>query len=193
MRKLRAAIEHPRPVHALVELCCERLDFLVAIEISAARQDTAQQQRSIDRRNLAGEFAIAGVHIDEVKQKPALVRHFQKKFQRRTNSFSSFSRRQPAALIRDAKRRESETSGGGTGDDSRIGIVGGAAIFHQAGVGTCFLPEKLECRLRDFIEELVIGSGECEVLRMGRRLRRLQVCAISRRRDGRIAVSDKTS
>jgi hypothetical protein len=48
-----AAVEHPRPIHALVDCSCKILDLGI-IEMLANRQHAAEQKRGVDR----GEFTI---------------------------------------------------------------------------------------------------------------------------------------
>src|SRR5271168_4876884 len=68
----RAAVQHPRPIDALVDFCGEVLDFLIG-EILASGKDAAKKQGSVDRGQLAFLPALASLHVDEVVEETVFV------------------------------------------------------------------------------------------------------------------------
>src|ERR1700751_5694725 len=67
-----AAVKHPGPVHSLINLCGEFLDFLVG-KILTRRENAAQKNRGVDGGEFALLPAVAGFHVDEMKEEPVLV------------------------------------------------------------------------------------------------------------------------
>ena len=70
-----AAVEHPWPVDAVVELCGEVGDSGV-VEVGACGENAAQQDRGIDGRDFAVDQRLAGFDVVEVIEEAVLVGHF---------------------------------------------------------------------------------------------------------------------
>lgn len=67
-----AAIEHPRPIHALVD-CSSKILNLGIIEMLANRQHAAEQKRGVDRGEFTIPYSLSGFDIDEVVEEAVLV------------------------------------------------------------------------------------------------------------------------
>src|SRR5437899_6535567 len=69
-----ATIQHPWPVHTMIDFCREVLDFLVG-KILPCSENAAQKNRGVDRGELAFGPAIAGFHVDEMKEETRSEEH----------------------------------------------------------------------------------------------------------------------
>src|SRR2546428_239690 len=69
----RAAIQHPRPVHPLVDFRRQIFDFLIG-KVLPGREHATKQKRSINGGELTLFPALPGFHVNEVKEEPVLVR-----------------------------------------------------------------------------------------------------------------------
>src|ERR1700687_546604 len=65
-------MKHPTPIHTLIELRGEVVDFRI-VKISAASQHAAQENSGIDERGFGRETTIAGLNIQKVRKEPASV------------------------------------------------------------------------------------------------------------------------
>src|ERR1700731_2826274 len=74
-----AAIEHPRPIDALVDCGCEILNLGI-IEMLANRQHATEQKRAVDRGEFTVPYSLSGFYINEVVEEAVFVRQspFQK-------------------------------------------------------------------------------------------------------------------
>ena len=112
--KRGTAIQHPRPVHAFVNFCGELLDLLV-VEILPRGEDAAQQNRSIDGRDLALLPALPSLHVDEVIEKTMfVVQIVGEKLQCPARSFENLGMFSEFALIADAQAGQAKSRGSDT-------------------------------------------------------------------------------
>ena len=66
----------------------------------------------------------------------------------------------PAALLADTERRQTEASGRDAGHNAAVGCVGFGAVLHQSGVRMALLPEIEKTGLFYLIQEAVVfGSA----------------------------------
>ena len=160
MRKGVAAVQHPGPVDALVNLRGEPADFAVA-RILPAGEHAAKQQGGVDGRQLAFPEPFAGAHVDEVIKKTALLRElFPEIAQRVGDAPENFPAIQVATFPRDAESGESKTRGGNAADLARVRAVGEAAVLHQAGGRIGGFPEIERGGALQFVQEAVSRREE---------------------------------
>ena len=156
--KSLAAIEHPGPVHALIDFCGEVLDFLIG-EILARGENAAQENRRIDGRKFALFPAGAGFHVDKVEEEAVfVVQIVGDKSQGVPNAVGDFRRLSVAAVVADAQTGQAESCGGDARHHARVVAVGESAIFHLAALGAGLVPKKLKTGALDFIKKLLVGS-----------------------------------
>ena len=159
MRERVGAVEHPGPVHPLINLRGHPADFAVG-KMLPAGQHAAKQQGRVDRRQLAVPDPLAVAHVDEVEKEAMLVRELvPKKPQGLGDAPAQVPARQVATFVGDAQRRQSKSSGGDAADDPRVGAIGAAAVLHQAGHWVGGFPEVKHGAAFQFVEEMVIGTG----------------------------------
>src|SRR5215472_1228766 len=97
-----AAVEHPRPVNALIDFCGEVLDFLVG-EILAASEDATQKNGGVDGRKLAFLPTSAGFHMDEVEEEAVFVVEFVgKEAQRVSDALDNLGRLSVITMVANA-------------------------------------------------------------------------------------------
>ena len=65
MLKGLTAVQHPGPVHALVELRCEVMDLRI-VEVGAAGERAAKEEGRVNRGDFTSRYRLAGAHIVEV-------------------------------------------------------------------------------------------------------------------------------
>src|ERR1051325_7759646 len=125
------AREHPGEIDALVDKLCEANDLPLRVKILAGGQDSAEQERCIDGRNLALPSTFARLLIHQVI-KPAvfLMGPRGEKAQGRADTLARVLRIYPAALGGDAKGREAEARGGAARD-----AIAGLALCVSPAVG----------------------------------------------------------
>jgi len=81
---------------------CQQRDVGVA-KMSAAGQDAAEQNGSVDRRHLGIPYPVSGVNVRPVIEEAAVMNEFtRKKFQGGDDSLASVGMRNEAALVTDA-------------------------------------------------------------------------------------------
>src|SRR5687768_18165565 len=115
--------EHPGEIDAPVDRVGQAGDLAVRGEALADGQDTGDEQRRIDRRQLAVPFPRAGTDVDEVKEPPALVRHPRgEEAQRCPGTLDGRRPRYPAAIGGNAETAETETDRRDTADVARVGV-----------------------------------------------------------------------
>ncbi len=104
------AVQHPLPVNAPVKGRRQRLNARISGKILAAEQHPAQQQRGIDRRQLAAEHSFPALNVDEVVKKTVLVRTlFQQKSQRLFHALFAKAGEQIIPFGGDAQTRSSQS------------------------------------------------------------------------------------
>src|SRR6267378_2812230 len=168
--KRLAAIEHPRPIHALVDCGREILDLGI-IEMLASRQYAAKQKRGVDRGEFAVPDTLCGFDIDEVVEESVFVRQSpREKAKRLPHPFPDRRRLPVTARFPDAQASEPKTSRRNTRNATMIAAVKQRAIPDLASRGTGFVPEKVERRALDFVQELIIGTAIRISLRLVKRL-----------------------
>src|ERR1700674_1603007 len=123
-----AAVEHPRPIHALVDRSSKILDLGI-IEMLASRQHAAEQKRSVDRGEFAVPYPLSGFDIDEVIKEAAFVTQspFQKT-QRLPHPIPDRRRLTVTAGFADAKAAESKAGCRNTGHPTLVAAVKQRAI-----------------------------------------------------------------
>src|SRR5882762_1249543 len=163
-----AAIEHPRPIHALVDCSREILDLGI-IEMLANGEHATEQKRGVDRGEFTVPYPISGFHIDEVVEEAVFVGQSpREKAKRLPHPFPDRLRLPVSARFPDAQASESEASCRNTGNSA---LVAAAAIDERAipdltGRAASFVPEKVERGALDFVQKLIVRT----VIRISLRL-----------------------
>lgn len=113
-------IEHPAKIDAVVDLIGEPRDLSI-LEILARGQHSAEQQRSIDRRDLGVPYTLARVGIHEVIE-PALLleRVVREVVECIQHALPEPLAIHPASVRGDAERRQPKSGGGTRGDSARV-------------------------------------------------------------------------
>src|SRR5271157_2314531 len=122
-----AAVQHPRPVYALVNLRGEILDFLIG-KILASGKDAAKQQGSVYGGQLAFFPAPAGFHVDEMEEEAVFVLEVVcKKAKGVADAGENVRGRGKTAMVADAQARQAESSCGGAGHGALVISIGESA------------------------------------------------------------------
>src|SRR5881275_2629114 len=158
--KSLAAIEHPGPIDALIDLRGEILNFLVS-KILPRRENAAQENRRINRGKFALLPARASLQVDEVEEKSMLVvQDVGEEAQRVANALANFRGLAVAAMIANAETGQAKSRGRDARHRSRIVAVREGAILHLASLGAGLIPEEIKADALDFIEQLLVGALE---------------------------------
>ncbi len=87
-----------------------------------AGQDAAQQNGRVDRGDFGIPDSFAGVDVGPVIEESAMVgQRFPQKAQRGQHPVARLGKRNEAALLSDAQRREAKTCGGDAGHERFVG------------------------------------------------------------------------
>src|ERR1700675_4019622 len=165
-----AAIEHPRPIHALVDRSCEILDLGI-IEMLANRQHATEQKRGVDRGEFAVPYPLSCFYIDEVVEEAMFVGQSpREKAKRLPHPFPDRRRLAVSARLSDAQASESKAGCRNAGNSTLVVAVKQRAIPDLAGRGTGFVPKKVERRALDFVQKLIVGAAIRISLRLVKRL-----------------------
>src|SRR5205807_2485783 len=139
-----AAIEHPTPIHAVINFRGKILDFLIG-KILPRGKNTAKENRRIDGRKFALGPAFAGFHVDEMEEESVLVvQVIGEETQRKANALDNFRRLPVAAMVTDTKTSQAKTGGGDARHGVRIIAIRSGAVFYLAGFRAGFVPEKIK-------------------------------------------------
>jgi hypothetical protein len=142
-RKRLATIQHPRPVHPLVDLGRQILNFRVR-KVLPRRQHPTQEEGSVDRRDLALPLPLPGVHVDKVVIEAMLMRKFlPQKPQSSSHPLDDLGFLPVAARLADAKPRQPKPGRRDAGNRMRVLALRLRAIFHLARRAS-LVPEKLK-------------------------------------------------
>ena len=126
-----AAIEHPGPVDAVVELRGEVGDFGV-VEVGASGEDSAEEDGGVDGGDFDVDEGLAGFDVAEVVEEAVLVRHLvEMKVERGDDLFFDAIGVEITALVGDAESTEAVAGGCDAGSEVLVefsggGLVGGA-------------------------------------------------------------------
>ena len=114
----------PLPVNSAIDRFRQRADLLlarmVAVEVGLAEQHAGEQQRRVDRRQLASSVTLAVPHVEEVIEEAPVAAHAARRgalrsvmqeLQRREHPRSRLLAADKAALDPDGIRRERESHG----------------------------------------------------------------------------------
>src|SRR5215469_8886213 len=155
--KRLATIEHPRPIHALIDFCGEVLDFLIG-EILPRRENATQENRGIDGGKFALLPATAGFHVNEVEEESVfVVQIVGNETKLIPDALDDLGRLSVITSVADTKTGQPESGGGDTRHHPRIIAVGERAVFHLARLGTGFVPEEIETCALNLLEELLVS------------------------------------
>src|SRR5215469_1721864 len=155
----------PRPVDAVEDFVREARDFGVA-EVLPTREHAAQKQSGVDRGDFGVPHALARFWVSPVVEETPVGGHLpRKKAQQGERSRAGIVKRHPTVLLRDAKRRQSETSSGNAGYSGGIVTAYVGAVPDQAVFGVCLLPKEKEIRFLYFLEKQVVFGRKREGVR----------------------------
>ena len=158
-----AAIEHPWPVHALIDRRGQLLNPRV-LKVPARGQYAAKQQGGVDGRKLRTGIALSGFHIRKVIEKPVRLRQMvQVPIERCPYPFHNLRMRQVAAMIGDAQRGQSEARGGDAGHPARIARaieVVASPVENLPCFGMALFPEKQTALSFKIVQESFILFGQ---------------------------------
>jgi hypothetical protein len=119
--------------------------------MSAARQHSGQEQRSIDGGQFAFPDAFAGAPVDEVKEETVLVGQLvAQESKRASHPVPRLRLRHPSTVIRDAERGQAKA---GRGDAGHLPLV-------LVAIGTAAVLDQARLRMRAFVEEAKTGALE---------------------------------
>ena len=164
-----AAVEHPRPIHALVDCSCKILDLGI-IEMLANRQHAAEQKRGVDRGEFTIPYSLSGFDNDEVVEEAVLVGQSPREKAKRLPHPIPDRRRLPVtARFPDAQAAESKARRRNTGNAPLVVAIKQRAIPDLAGRAAGFVPKKLERGALDFVLQLIIGTAIRISLRLVKR------------------------
>ena len=113
----------------------EFVDFRI-LEVLAAAQNPAQQNRGVDRGDFRIPKPFAGVDVGEVIEKSAMVgQGLPQEAQRVEDAGTRLVERNKTALLPNAEGREPESGGRNAGDYGVVGgcLAGVTAVLDQAG------------------------------------------------------------
>lgn len=103
-------VEHPAKVNAVINPGREPDDLRIAREALLDRENSGQQQRGIDRRDLAVPAAVAGLCVEPVIEPTALLKRTRiEEAQGVARAFDCAAACNPIAFRGDAKSGEAET------------------------------------------------------------------------------------
>jgi len=162
-----AAVEHPRPVDAVIELRGERGDLGI-IEVGTDGEDAAEEDGGVDGGDFDVDEGFAGFDVAEVIEETVLVRHLvEMKVERGDDLLPDPAGVEVSALVGDTKRCEAEAGGGNAGGEVLVelasgGFIGGA-VEDLSGIWVgLFCEIKTASALHLFDEgEVVVGEESC--------------------------------
>ena len=135
-------VQHPPPIHSLIDLASELSNFWMRKMLTASHHPTQQQSR-VDGREFAFPFACAGPDIDEMEIKPVLLRKLlPEETERGQDALLDFLRRPVASPIRYAKSGQTETDRSDAGNFPWVRPIRPRAILDEPGCGIGCFPEK---------------------------------------------------
>jgi len=140
------AVEHPKEIHAVVDLPREFCNGGVIRKVLRRGQDAGEDEGCVNRRHFTVPFALACGDIHPVKEPAVLLGGFEsEELQGGANTGLGEGARDPTVFGADANGGESEASGGEAGDVTArafgAATVGASAVENQAGGGVAFVPE----------------------------------------------------
>src|SRR3984893_2580610 len=116
---------------------------LGVIEIGAAGQDSADEDRRIDGRDFGLEHALAILKIEKVAEETMCLGHARfDKAEGVSHAIADLLFVFPAAKVGNAQAGEAKSGCGDAGDVARVRSAGLAAILDQTRVGIGLVPEK---------------------------------------------------
>ena len=123
-----AAVEHPGPVDAVVELGGEVGDLWV-VEVGADGEDTAEEDGRVDRGDFDIDEGSAGFDVAEVIEEAVFVRHLvEMKVECGDDLLFDASGVEVSALVGDAESAETVASGGDAGGEVLVEFPGGGFV-----------------------------------------------------------------
>ncbi len=159
-----AAVEHPGPIDAVVELGGEVGDSGV-VEVGAGGEDAAEEDSRVDGGDFDVDEWLAGFDVGEVVEEAVLVGHLvEVKVECGDDLFFDAVGGEVASFVGDAECRESESCGRDAGGKVLIQLAGGGlvggAVKDLAGCGIGLLVEvETACTLHLFEEgEVVVAE-----------------------------------
>jgi len=123
-----AAVEHPGPVDAIVELSGERSNLGI-VEIRADGEDAAEEDGGVDRGDFDVDERPAGFDVAEVVEEAVLVRHFvEMEVERGDDLFFDAGAVLIAALVGNAEGSETEAGSGDASGEMLVKLAGGGLV-----------------------------------------------------------------
>jgi hypothetical protein len=156
MRDQRGVFGEPAPIDA-VEDEVRKFDDRGMAEMLAAGDDTAEQDRGVDRRYFGVEHALAGFGIGEVIEESAMVRQLlPQEAKRGEEALHEGGGWHVLALIGDTECGHAEARGGNTGGAAGIVGVHIGPVFDHAGFCVTLFPKEKEAGAFQFVEKRII-------------------------------------
>ena len=151
----------PVPVDAIEDLMCQPLDFRI-LEIPAAGEHAAQENRRVDRRDLRIPFPLAGGDVGPVVEEAAMVWYlFPQEAQTTNRPIDRLIVGHEPPRVTNTQRRQPES---GRGNAAELVLVIGhaeaAAVPRNARVRIGLFPEVQERGLLQLLQELVVVGGQ---------------------------------
>ncbi len=157
----RLSIGHPGPVDALVKL---RSQFRNArcSEVLSDGQNAVQKQRGVDGPVRRFARALAGIQIDEMRQKAMLVRHAgHEEFQRGFGSCLRIGARDPSPLGSHAIGSEPKADDRDAADACRLRAVRMRSSGYDPRLRISQIPEECERTVLEILEKGFIVLRVC--------------------------------
>ena len=120
MGKKAGVFRKPGPIDAIEDGMREFIDVFV-LKVLSAGQDSAEQNRRVNGRDLGVPHSLASVEVGKVKKESAVRRQLVPQVRQGLhNAQSRFSMADKAALITDADGRKSKTRRCNTGSETGV-------------------------------------------------------------------------
>ena len=127
------------------------------MEMFAAGEDAAEQNRGVDGRDLGIPHALAGVDVGEVIEKSAMIgKLLREEVESGDHAFDGIAAGNEAALVGDSDCGKAKAGGRDAGYNSLIVDADVATIFNEAGLVAGLFPKKEEAGIFDFVEKLIV-------------------------------------
>ena len=123
-----AAVKHPGPVDAVVELGGEGCDFGI-VEVGAGGEGAAEKDGGVHGRYFDVDERAAGFDVAEVREEAVLVRHLvEVEVEGGKDLLFDATGVLIAALVGDAESGETEAGGGDAGGEVLVELTGGRFV-----------------------------------------------------------------
>ena len=170
----RITRKHPRKIDASIDCLGERGNFRVSGEALAHGQHAREQERRVDRGQLARPLTGAGPQVDEVIE-PAtlLIDPRREESKGGASSVDGCGPRHPAAFRGNAQTAQPEANRSDAADVARVTVNRSAsrpsAVAHDSGRRVRVLPEEEKRAFGQIFEERIVFCRNARALTLAPR------------------------